>query len=248
METIDENISIDKTILDQKYPLLDKFKEICPGTFKHSQNVASMCDTVAIELGLNIDLLRCAALYHDCGKMNNPMYFSENQDENNIHDDLEPYMSYQIITRHVGDSILYLLQIPDLPPEVIEIVSQHHGDTVLKAFWNKDKKAPEDKYRYKCSKPISSESLILMICDSVEATTRALFNSGDGKDDFIQQAIDSTIFRLMDDEQLDNMKIGVLNKTKKILIKELESIYHKRVVYKEDEKEDLTVGEIRTGD
>jgi len=215
MEASSEDIIIDKKLFDITFPLLDKFKEICPGTFKHSQNVSNMCETVAVELDLNIDLLKCAALYHDIGKMNNPIYFAENQDDENIHDKLEPYMSYQIITRHVGDSVIHLLQIPDLPREVIDIVAQHHGDTVLQAFHNKDSKSPEDKYRYRCPKPISSEALILMLCDSVEATTRALFNSKENGDDFILKAIKGTISRLMDDEQLDNMKIGILNKTKR---------------------------------
>jgi len=241
MDASSKDIVIDKKLFDQTFPLLDKFRELAPGTFKHSQNVASMCETIAIDLKLNVDLLKVASIYHDIGKMNNPQYFAENQTGSiNPHDDLDPSLSYQIITRHVGDSIIHLLQVKDLPFEVIDIISQHHGDTVLQAFYNKDKKSPEDKYRYRCSKPISSEALILMLCDSVEATTRALFNGGEGEDDFILKAVNGTISRLMDDEQLDNMKIGVLNTTKKILIKELESIYHKRVNY-----EDKTIGELR---
>ena len=244
METSSKDIIIDKKLFDQTYPLLDKFKILAPGTFKHSQNVVNMCETVAIELGLNVDLIKVAALYHDIGKMNNPSYFAENQSDDNAHDKLEPYVSYQIITRHVGDSIIHLLQIPNLPREVIDIVAQHHGDTVLQAFYNKDKKSPEDKYRYRCSKPVSSEALILMLCDSVEATTRALFNSKDNGDDFILKALNGTISRLMDDEQLDQIKVGILNTTKKILIKELESIYHKRVNYEETP----TVAELREED
>jgi len=240
METTSKDIVIDKKLFDITFPLLDKFKTLAPGSFKHSQNVANMCETTAIELGLNIDVIKISALYHDCGKMNNPLYFSENQSETNIHDNLDPYISYQIISRHVGDSILYLIQVPDIPIEVIEIISQHHGNTILQSFWNKAKNEPEDKFRYKCSKPVSSEALILMLCDSVEATTKALFNNGDNED-FIKKAVEGTILRLMDDQQLDNMKIGILNITKKILIKELESIYHKRVVY-DDEK---TVAEVR---
>lgn len=248
MEISSKDIVIDKKLFDQTYPLLDKFKTLAPGTFKHSQNVVNMCETVAVELGLNIDLIKVAALYHDCGKMNNPLYFAENQTDVNIHDELNPNMSYQTITRHVGDSIIYLLQIEDLPYEVIEIISQHHGDTVLQAFANKDKKTPEDSYRYKCCKPVSAEALILMLCDSIEATTRSLYNNGDGDEDFIIKAVKGTISRLMDDQQLDNMKIGVLNTTKKILIKELESIYHKRVSYDKEETDEKTIGEVRNGD
>jgi len=243
MEILNKHIEIDKKLLDQTYPLLDKFKTLAPGAFKHSQNVASMCETVAIELGLNVDLIKVAALYHDCGKMNDPLYFAENQTEENPHDKLEPFLSYQIITRHIGDSIIYLLRIPDLPHEVIEIVSQHHGDTILQSFAAKDKKAQPDSYRYKCSPPVSAEALILMLCDSIEATTRALYNNGDGDEDFIIKAVNGTIIRLTEDHQLDNMKIGILNTTKKILIKELESIYHKRVAYEEDKSK--SIAEVR---
>jgi len=234
-----KDVVIDKRLFDQTFPLLDKFKDMAPGTFKHCQNVSNMCETVAIELDLNVDLLKLSALYHDIGKMNNPLYFAENQGDENIHDSLDPNISYQIISRHVGDSIIYLLMIPDFPMEVINIISQHHGDTVLLAFHNKAKNVPEDKFRYKCLKPVTPEALILMLCDSVEATTRALFTSGDNNG-FIEKAVNSTINRLMDDHQLDNMRIGTLNVTKKILLKELESIYHKRVTY---EDKTSTIGE-----
>jgi len=241
--TVDySEVKINKEFFDSKFPLLDKFRTIAPGSYKHCQNTANICEVIASELGLNIDLIKCAALYHDIGKMNNPMYFTENQSNGtNPHDDLEPYVSYQIITRHVGDSVLHLLQVEGMPMEVIEIVSQHHGNTILKAFHNKVQSEPEEKYRYICSPPVSPEALILMIVDSVEATSRSFFLNDDDKEDFIPKAINGTIERLMDDNQLDNMKIGVLNITKKLLFKELESIYHKRVTYEESP----TVAEVK---
>lgn len=226
-------IKIDKKFFEPAFPLLDKFRELAPGTYKHCQNVSNICESIAIELDLNVDLIKCSALFHDVGKITNPSFFSENQSNGvNPHDNLDPYISYQIITRHVGDSVLYLLQIEDIPQEVIKIVSQHHGNTILNAFYNKcSNDEPEDKYRYKCSKPTSTEAAILMIVDSIEATSRSIFNSGETEDKFIKEAINSTIERLVDDGQLDNMKIGTLKVVKKILFKELESIYHKRVTY-----------------
>jgi putative nucleotidyltransferase with HDIG domain len=234
-----ETETVDKKFFDPTFPLLDKFRELAPGSYKHCQNVTNMCESIAAELGLKVEILKCASLYHDIGKMNNPSYFSENQNNGtNIHEKLDPYVSYQIITRHVGDSVLHLLQTENIPMEVIDIVSQHHGNTILQAFFNKAKQEPEEKYRYKCSKPTTTEALILMIVDSIEATARALSLSGD--EDFIEKAVNGTINKLMDDRQLDNMKIGTLNITKKLLFKELESIYHKRVSY-DDEK---TIAEI----
>jgi len=242
---MDKNITVDKKFFDPKFPLLDKFRELAPGSYKHCQNVANMCDSISAELNLNTDILKCAALYHDVGKLNNPIYFSENQTTDiNPHDNLDPFVSYQIITRHVGDSVLHLLQIEDIPQEVINIVSQHHGNTILQAFLNKTKGEPEEKFRYKCGKPMSTEALILMIVDSVEATARALYNNDE--DDFAEKSISGTINRLMDDRQLDNMRIGTLNITKRLLFKELESIYHKRVTYDEDDLK--TVAEIKNGE
>lgn len=236
-------VEINKKFFDVSFPLLDKFRELAPGSYKHCQNVANICETVAIELELNVDLLKCSALYHDIGKMNHPSYFSENQSNgNNIHDTLDPYLSYHTITRHVGDSVIHLLQIDDLPHNVVEIISQHHGTTILQAFFIKTENESEDKYRYKCSKPSSTEAAILMIVDSVEATARSIFNSNTDDESFIKKAINGTIERLVDDGQLDNMKIGTLKVAKRILFKELESIYHKRVTY-ENKK---TVGEERT--
>lgn len=232
-----------KKYLDPSFSLLDKFRELAPGSFKHCQNVSSICEPIAVELNLDIDIMKLSALYHDIGKMNNPTYFSENQGDDNIHDNLDPFVSYHTITRHVGDSVLYLLQCENMPQQVIEIVSQHHGDTILKSFYSKAKKGtPEDIYRYKCIKPTSTEAAILMIVDSVEATSRSMANSDAG--DFISVSITKTIDRLVDDGQLDRMTLGTLKIVKNILFKELESIYHKRVPYKPDEDDEKPIGDI----
>lgn len=241
------SVEIDKKFFDPSFPLLDKFREVASGSHKHCQNVSNICESIAVELDLNIDLIKCSALYHDIGKMNNPGYFSENQSNgNNPHNDLTPLISYSIVSRHVGDSVLYLLQIPEIPREVIEIVSQHHGNTVLMAFFNKAKSEPEDLFRYKSGRPRTTEASVLMIVDSVEATARALFNNHadeEDKSEFIHTAIISTVDRLSDDDQLDTMQIGTLKVVKKILFKELESIYHKRVMY---EDKSPTVAEVKS--
>lgn len=233
-------IVIDKTLLDTSFPLIDKFKEVAPGTFKHCQSVSLICESIAIELGMNVDLLKCAGLYHDIGKMNNPKYFSENQDKTNIHDELDPTVSYQLITRHVGDSINKILQVDGMPVEVLKIISQHHGDTVMHVFFKKSKSKNEDEYRYKCEKPQSPEASILMIVDSCEAMVRAVMNSDFDKNedttDIIRNAVSGIVDKLIDDGQLDNMKIGTLKVAKRIIIKELETVYHKRLVYGDESK------------
>jgi len=221
-----------KVLTDPKYPLIEKFKDIAPGTFKHCQNVANLCEIVSIELTLDVDLLRVSALYHDIGKINNPLYFSENQTDTNPHDNIDPLMSHQIITRHVGDSLTTLISIPEIPRQVLEIISQHHGNTVLQSIYNKVDGKEADLFRYKCKPPESPEALILMICDSIEASARAVYNEGNltQLEDRVKLVTD-TINRLEMDNQLDGMTIGMKNQVNKILCRELNQIYHKRVSY-----------------
>ena len=228
--------SLLKNIINPDYPLMDKFKEAAPGTFRHCNNVMSFCESVSNILELNTDIMRASAMYHDIGKMNNPDAFGENQNGTNIHDDIDPMVSYNLITRHVGDGILILLQIPDIPHKILEIISQHHGNTVLQYFYNKSKSNLDDVYRYKCKTPQSIEAAVLMLCDSVEATAKGLYNNGNLKDsDDRKRVVDGTIKKLVDDDQLDEMKVGELKTIKKMLYKELEVLYHKREVYDKDE-------------
>uniref|UniRef100_A0A6M3ILV5 Putative HD domain-containing protein n=1 Tax=viral metagenome TaxID=1070528 RepID=A0A6M3ILV5_9ZZZZ len=229
-----------KKFLDSTFYLLESFREKAPGTFKHCQNVANICESIAVELSLDIDTMRCSSMYHDIGKIYFPEYFSENQDDKNPHDDLDPFVSYHIITRHVSDSVMILLQVEDIPRNIIEIISQHHGNTVLQYFYEKSGSKLDDKWRYKSKQPESTESAILMIVDTVEATARSLFNAGQLSDsDSRKKVIRSTIERLVDDNQLDNMTIGVLKVVKNVLIKELDTIYHKREVYTEIDKKKI---------
>jgi len=227
-------------LLDSKYPLLQEFRDKCPGTFKHSQSLMSMIEGISLALDLDDDKMKVAALYHDVGKMFSPKHFSENQlEDENIHDELTPDVSYQTITRHVSDSVMILVNNPDFPREIVEIISQHHGTTILKYFYDKSKKGKEENFRYKTTKPTCIESMVLMVCDAVEATSRALAQAGKFDPN---KVINETLQRLVDDGQLDEvtMKLGDLKKIKHALAKELEGVYQKRVDYEEaaEEKEE----------
>lgn len=234
-----------RDFLEGDFPLMEKFRELAPGSYRHSQNVANICESIAVELKLNPDFMRVCALYHDVGKMVNPMYFTENQDEENPHDKLEPKVSYQIISRHLSDTVAILLNY-NFPIEVLKVVSQHHGNTVIKYFFDKSGAQNDTSYRYKCAvTPETDEAAILMIVDSVEATARSLASNGKletGNDR--HHMIDDTINRLVDDGQLDSMKIGTLKVIRQILYKEIDSTYHKRVPYDDG---DETIGERRNG-
>ena len=241
-----------KDLLDIKSPLLEKFREIAPGTFRHSQNVSLLCESIAVELNLNVDLMRAAGLYHDAGKMNAPDMFSENQTgDENIHDKLDPSISYQIITRHVGDSVIKLLQLPDFPDKIklMDMISQHHGNTILRQFFKKSKSKVEDAYRYKSPVPNSIEAAVLMICDSVEATSRSLDSKDELEDSKDRRAvINTTVDRLTQDYQLDDIKVGDLRTIKNVLYKEMENIYHKRIAHGDEKEEIKSEDDINIGD
>lgn len=223
-------------LLDFKYPLLQEFREKCPGTFKHSQSLMSMIEGVSIELDLDVDLMKVCASYHDIGKIFNPKYFTENQlKDENLHKGLNTKMSYEIITRHVSDGVVILLNDPNFSREIIDIISRHHGTTILKYFFNKSKSKDDNEFRYKTARPISVESAVLMIVDGVEATSRSLAQSG--KLDSVD-VINNTVNGLLDDGQMDELmiRLGDLKKIKHALAKELEGIYQKRIDYSEVEK------------
>lgn len=220
-------------LLDATYPLLQKFRETCPGTFKHSQALVSMLENVSIALELDVNFMKVVAQYHDIGKLNNPKYFSENQlDEENPHDKLDPYMSYQVISKHVADGVNILLNDHAFPRKLIEIISQHHGTTIVRYFFDKSNTDIEDIYRYKCTKPQCVEAAALMMADHIEAKCRSHMQTGECD---VSSIIDDTINQLLDDGQLDEvyMKLGHLKKIKVALSKDLEGSYQKRVDYEE---------------
>lgn len=219
------------SLLDTAYPLLHSFRDLCPGSYKHAQTVAAMLEGICMKLDMDITFMKIAAFYHDIGKMWNPKYFTENQlEDEDLHKDLDPWMSYQIITRHVSDSANILLNVNAFPRELIQIVSQHHGTSVVKYFAKKSGTENEDLFRYKCTRPTSVEAAVLMIADHIEATSRSLYQSNKLDP---AKVIDETINGLVDDGQLDNvyMKLGDLKKIKDALAKELEGMYQKRIEY-----------------
>lgn len=241
--------------LDASYHLMEQFKALAPGSQKHCLNVSVLCESIAKELGLkNPDGLKCAALFHDVGKMLNPEFFIENQNGSNIHDTINnPAVSYQLITRHVSDTVMILHQ-NKFPMEIIDIVMEHHGDSIVRYFYNVALKQngndlhPTElskKFRYRCSKPQTPESAILMICDIIEAEARSKFTGNKPTEqDSIENLIELRVKDLIDDGQLDNLKIGVLKKVKLVLVKELNAMYHTRIKYDDDDK---TIGELKNG-
>jgi putative nucleotidyltransferase with HDIG domain len=228
-----EKNGLDK-LLDSSYPLLQWFKQTAPGTFKHSQSVSSMIESVSDALGLDVLKMRVCALYHDIGKASiNPEWYSENQlDDENIHNSLDPWISAQLITRHVSDSVLILINNKDMPRDIIEIISQHHGTSLAEYFYKKSDAADSSKFKYPSLRPQTVEAAVLMVVDHIEATSKSMVQSGKFDPKMI---IETTINGLLESEQLDEviMPIGNLKKIKISLAKELSSIYQKRIDYSE---------------
>ena len=231
-----------KQLLDAKHPFLEKMRDKAPGTFKHCQNVAGLCESVAIELDIDTNVMRVLGQYHDAGKITYPECFYENQNgSGNVHDNLDPMISFHLLTKHVSDGALILVQLKDFPNELIEPIVQHHGNSVLRSLANKTK-IEEDMFRYRnCSPPTTLEAAILMICDSVEATIRSKEHGSEEIDvKGIRGIIRSTIERLERDDQLDEIRVGDLKKIKIALQRDLESKYHNRdsKAYEDKEKDE----------
>ncbi len=229
--------------LRQDFPLLERFKAITPGTYQHCINVGNICETLCKSLQLNPLIAKVCGYYHDIGKTFNPLHFTENQnDKQNPHDELEPDISYEFLTRHVSDSIIILIGETDMPREILNIISRHHGTTVLQSIYDKTKGIDKELFRYKCKKPNDIYSSLLMIVDSVEAAARAYSNKKQLETTADKRNIvDKIILRLERDEQLDEMRVGQLRLIKEQLVRELEGIYHHRTSYEKSTDETVEI-------
>lgn len=227
--------------MDPNYPLLKEFRERAPGSHKHAQSLVSMVANVCAAIDKDSKVLETAAMYHDLGKMWAPDLFTENQSKDNIHDGLDPWVSYQLITRHVSDTIAILFS-HNFPRDIITIASQHHGTGLMRVMFEKareiNKDVPEDMFRYRTERPDSIESLILMLCDQVEATSRSFYRE-QGRDDVDPAVFVINIYnKLHTDGQFDDVQVllGELKKIQSALISDVASNFQKRIKYSEDDE------------
>tara|TARA_R110002073_G_scaffold312586_2_gene484107 strand:+ start:11391 stop:13448 length:2058 start_codon:yes stop_codon:yes gene_type:complete len=216
--------------------LLRDLNEKAPGTFQHSMQVANLAEAAANEIGANSMLVRTGALYHDIGKMLNPMYFIENQSTGvNPHNDLSPVDSAKIITDHVIKGI-ELAKKNNLPDRIIDFIRTHHGTSLVYYFYMKEKEVNEEvdmqKFQYKGPIPFSKETAILMICDAAEAASKSLKQP-------TAQSIDDLINKIVEKQKADNQFINSnitfreIEQIKKVIKRKLMNIYHLRVEYPE---------------
>ena len=214
-------------------PLLKRLMFEAPGTYHHSLMVGNLAEAACIRIGADNQLARVGAYYHDIGKLKRPDYFFENQMGVNPHDALMPSESAEVLRGHV----YYGLEIAKqyrLPPDIRDIIAQHHGTTLAGIFYNKAKEldpdAKEDDYRYPGPKPESKEAGIVMLADSCEAAVRSL----DEKDEASIRAMVTKIVRgKMTDGQLDscNLSFRELGEIVDAFVTMQESYFHKRIKY-----------------
>ena len=217
--------------------LLKELNEKAPGTFQHSMQVANLAEASANEIGANAMLVRTGALYHDIGKMLNPMYFTENQTTSvNPHNELSPRDSAKIIIDHVLDGI-ELAKKYGLPDRIIDFIRTHHGTSLVYYFYKMQEELDEghlniEDFKYKGPIPFSKETAILMMCDAAEAASKSLKEpSAQSIDDLIEKIIDGQ----MKNGQFMNADITFkeIETIKKVIKKKLNNIYHLRIEYPE---------------
>jgi putative nucleotidyltransferase with HDIG domain len=228
-------------------PLLHQLITEAPGTYHHSLIIANLAEACAERIGANPLLARAGGYYHDIGKLKRPLYFKENQiGIGNVHDESSPAMSAAIITAHIRDGLAMAKQ-HRLPPELQDIISQHHGNSLVQYFFVKAKESgeevnPED-YRYDGTPPVSKEAAIVMLCDTIEAAIRTL--KSPTKDD-IRNFVLKLIQGKIDDGQLENSSLSVrdLHLIADTCANVLYGVFHERIEYPDQQRRKKSAREL----
>ncbi len=215
--------------------LLRNLSEIAPGTFQHSITVGNLASEIANRIGANSLLVRTGALYHDIGKMINPVFFTENQAGVNPHNQLSEQESAQIIISHVTEG-LKMAEKVGLPGIIKDFITTHHGTGITKFFYVKycnahpDEVVDKSLFQYPGQNPFTREQAILMMADTVEAASRAL-------KEYTEVSISALVNKLIDGQVADGffrecpITFRDIALAKVVLIDRLKSIYHTRISY-----------------
>lgn len=220
--------------------LLRRLAEEAPGTFQHSMQVSTLASEAARAIGADTQLVRTGALYHDIGKLDSPVFFTENQHGINPHSGLNPETSAHKIISHVSSG-LQIASKAKLPEVIREFISEHHGKSLAKYFYNtamnqsQDGKVDASKFRYPGPNPQSKETAILMMADAVEAASRSL-------PDYSPESIDKLVDKIIDTQAADGLfkespiSFRDVETVKETFKKRLATIYHTRIAYPEIKK------------
>lgn len=227
---------------DINSPILRNLAEVAPGTFQHSMQVSTLAAEAARAIGANTTLVRTGALYHDIGKSESPIFFTENQHGVNPHAGLDPETSARKIISHVTDG-LSIASREKLPQVIKDFITEHHGRGVTKYFYNtavnqsSDGVVDKTRFEYPGPNPQSKETTILMMADAIEAASRSL-------KDYSPQSIDALVDKIIDSQMADGLynespiNFRDINIIKDTFKKRLATIYHSRIEYPEIQKRD----------
>ncbi len=222
---------------DTNRNLLRRLSEVAPGTFQHSIMVSNLASAIASEIGAKSLLVRVGALYHDIGKMVNPVFFTENQAGVNPHSRLTPQESAQIIISHVTEGVKMAEKF-GVPDVIRNFIQTHHGRGMARYFYNTyknehpDEEVDERPFRYPGPNPFSQEQAILMMADTVEAAARSLH-------EYNEESISTLVNRIIDGQVKEGyfancpITFRDIAVAKRVLIDRLKSIYHTRIQYPE---------------
>ena len=218
-------------------PLLRRLASEAPGTFQHVMQVADLCEEALFAIGGNMLLARTGAMYHDIGKIKNPLYFTENQNgKYSMHEDMSYQESAYIIIQHVIDGI-EICRKYHVPEQIIDFVRTHHGTRRTEYFYQMALRESVDPtevdeldFRYHGPIPFTKETAVLMMADSVEAASRSL---ADKTEESINKLVDGIIDKQIADNQFDNANLTFRDITiiRKVFKKKLKNIYHVRIAY-----------------
>ena len=217
--------------------LLRRLSEVAPGTFQHSIMVSNLASAIAEKIGAKAQLVRTGALYHDIGKMQNPAFFTENQNGVNPLDNMSRIDAAHIVINHVTDG-LKLAEKHNLPGVIKDFISTHHGAGMTKYFYvsyrneHPDEPIDDSLFTYPGPNPFTREQAILMMADSVEAAARSL-------PEYTEFSISNIVNKIVDGQLKEGyfeycpITFHDIAMAKQVLIERLKSIYHTRVSYPE---------------
>ena len=218
--------------------LLRKLLVEAPGTYHHSIMVGNLAESAAERIGAHPLTVRVGAYYHDIGKLKRPYFFVENQlASDNPHEKIAPSLSALIITSHIKDGV-EMAREKRLPPQIIDFIEQHHGDSLVKYFYSraleedKEGNVNQETFRYEGPKPQSKEVALVMLADSVEVAVRSLQDPTQGR---IEGMVRRIIKERLNDGQLDECDLTFrdLNIIAESFSKVLTGVYHSRIEYPE---------------
>ena len=227
---------------DTNTPIFKAMQIQTNGTYNHSMMVAQLAEAGCREIGANSLLARVGAYYHDIGKMDQSEYFVENQVNGmeNKHNDLKPTLSASVIKSHVRKGVEKARQL-HLPQAVIDIIAEHHGNSIITYFYNiakeSDPSLDEDDFRYPGIPPATKESAVVMLADTVEAACHTLDNPTSSRlDKFITMLINQKV----EAKQLDNCDLTFrdISKIKSAFVNLLTGYYHNRIKYQNQQDPD----------